>query len=513
MDKDNNQRDRKRDIEISKDRNKDRERDRDRSRERDRRGNRDDDRGRYRDRRDYRKRSRSSSKSRSRSRSRDRDGKRSHHRSSRYSDDDMNEKRNRIHSRDYDREDRREKLDKYSAYSSGSKREPTVDGDDWSKKSSFRGDASDNSGSADGKNKSSLPPPPPMLPPPPTLPEYSYDYSKRKVGASNEFSYNNGGSQRGDVWDNGFGRPGRGRDYNNKFSEMDNGGDGEISDEDIREKATNFQDFRRLKRVKMWETQWKSFWRNTPSPPPGSKVNFPLDEIYQKILNKDQNEDIGKSVDPLKADVQIKRPKGPDPKLLVNNAALRSVDEEEASLFRLWMDEQRQAVESALKLRRHEEAAAHLVGPLPPGYFGSATNGHDFGSSSSYSSSSAAADGALLGGDYGGHLRPGEGAMMASFVAEGKRIPRRGEVGLTSDQIQRFEDLGYVMSGSRHSRMNAIRMRKENQIYSAEEKMALAKLNAEEKERKEMKTLEGFNRIVQEQLEREQQALQQQQKK
>ena len=38
------------------------------------------------------------------------------------------------------------------------------------------------------------------------------------------------------------------------------------------------------------------------------------------------------------------------------------------------------------------------------------------------------------------------------------------QVGLTADQISKFEDLGYVMSGSRHSRMNAIRIRKENQV-------------------------------------------------
>lgn len=38
------------------------------------------------------------------------------------------------------------------------------------------------------------------------------------------------------------------------------------------------------------------------------------------------------------------------------------------------------------------------------------------------------------------------------------------QVGLTADQISNFEDLGYVMSGSRHSRMNAIRIRKENQV-------------------------------------------------
>ena len=44
-------------------------------------------------------------------------------------------------------------------------------------------------------------------------------------------------------------------------------------------------------------------------------------------------------------------------------------------------------------------------------------------------------------------LLPGEGAAMAAFVAEGKRIPRRGEIGLTSDEITSFEDEGYVMSG------------------------------------------------------------------
>lgn len=36
---------------------------------------------------------------------------------------------------------------------------------------------------------------------------------------------------------------------------------------------------------------------------------------------------------------------------------------------------------------------------------------------------------------------------MAAFVAEGKRIPRRGEIGLTSDEITSYEVEGYVMSG------------------------------------------------------------------
>merc|ERR1719321_1048165 len=88
-------------------------------------------------------------------------------------------------------------------------------------------------------------------------------------------------------------------------------------------------------------------------------------------------------------------------------------------------------------------------------------------------------------GSYGGNLMPGEGDAMAQYVQSGERIPRRGEVGLNTDQIEAFEDLGYVMSGSRHRRMNAVRIRKENQVYSAEEKRALALYNFEEKASRE----------------------------
>ena len=38
---------------------------------------------------------------------------------------------------------------------------------------------------------------------------------------------------------------------------------------------------------------------------------------------------------------------------------------------------------------------------------------------------------------------------MAQYVKESKRIPRRGEIGLTSDEIATFESSGYVISGSR----------------------------------------------------------------
>jgi len=97
---------------------------------------------------------------------------------------------------------------------------------------------------------------------------------------------------------------------------------------------------------------------------------------------------------------------------------------------------------------------------------------------------------------YGGALMPGEGQAIASFVQRGMRIPRRGEVGLSSRQIEDFEKLGFVMSGSRHKRMNAIRIRKENQVYSAEEKRALSLLNMEEKENKEKKLMSDFRKYL-----------------
>lgn len=98
---------------------------------------------------------------------------------------------------------------------------------------------------------------------------------------------------------------------------------------------------------------------------------------------------------------------------------------------------------------------------------------------------------------YGGALRPGEGDAIAQYVQQGKRIPRRGEVGLSAEEIQKFEGLGYVMSGSRHQRMNAIRIRKENQVYSAEDKRALAMFNYEEKAKREHKVMSDLQRLIQ----------------
>jgi hypothetical protein len=109
---------------------------------------------------------------------------------------------------------------------------------------------------------------------------------------------------------------------------------------------------------------------------------------------------------------------------------------------------------------------------------------------------SKALDSKLKTADFGKALMPGEGAAMAKFVEDGKRIPRRGEIGLTSEEIERFETSGFVMSGSRHRRMEAVRLRKENQVYSADEKRALAKFNHEIRSKKEDQLMTQFRELI-----------------
>lgn len=106
--------------------------------------------------------------------------------------------------------------------------------------------------------------------------------------------------------------------------------------------------------------------------------------------------------------------------------------------------------------------------------------------------------------DFGKALLPGEGAAMANYVTEGKRIPRRGEIGLTSEQIEDYERQGYVMSGKRHRRMEAVRLRKENQIYSADEKRALAALDKEGRAKKNQKLQQYFTQIVEKKQQQQQ---------
>eukprot|EP00808_Paulinella_micropora_P004125 g16384.t1 len=93
-------------------------------------------------------------------------------------------------------------------------------------------------------------------------------------------------------------------------------------------------------------------------------------------------------------------------------------------------------------------------------------------------------------------LMPGECHAIAQYVQAGMRIPRRGEIGLTSQEIEDYESAGYAMSGSRHRKMTAIRIRKESQVFTAEEKRALALLDMEAKAEREKKVMRDFQDYI-----------------
>eukprot|EP01117_Protostelium_nocturnum_P010900 TRINITY_DN3935_c0_g1_i1.p1 TRINITY_DN3935_c0_g1~~TRINITY_DN3935_c0_g1_i1.p1 ORF type:complete len:425 (-),score=213.85 TRINITY_DN3935_c0_g1_i1:471-1745(-) len=103
--------------------------------------------------------------------------------------------------------------------------------------------------------------------------------------------------------------------------------------------------------------------------------------------------------------------------------------------------------------------------------------------------------------DFGSALLPGEGDAIAQFVLNNQRIPRRGEIGLTSDEIEKYEGAGFVMSGSRHKRMTAVRLRKEGQVISAEERRQLALKNFEERAKKENQVIADLRTLVNSKLE------------
>lgn len=94
------------------------------------------------------------------------------------------------------------------------------------------------------------------------------------------------------------------------------------------------------------------------------------------------------------------------------------------------------------------------------------------------------------------NMLKGEAEAMAAYIAAGKRIPRRGEIGLSSEEISVYEKAGYVMSGSRHKAMEATRLRKENQVLTSEEKRMLSGFSVEERKKKEDAVLNQFKNLI-----------------
>jgi hypothetical protein len=319
------------------------------------------------------------------------------------------------------------------------------------------------------------PPPPQHYPPPPHFPPGR--------GGGGRGGYQGGG---GGSWGGGHGG-GRGG----------GGGRGDDSDGDIQ--AADYAEYRRLKRAKRAHF---TMWANTPSPRADEDDQF--DPKPRKELSPPRMGEAPVVVAPAgKRDKKEKRRKekkaskkkrkhrsssssssssSSDGEKAADVGALAAAaadgGEEEARKLREFIkakaesaERERAAAAAAAAAAGPAEDDSALVGPMPPPQFAHATN-------------------------FGGALLPGEGDAMAQFVQAGKRIPRRGEVGLNADEISHFETLGYVMSGSRHARMNAVRIRKENQVYSAEEKAALAMINYEEKAQREAKVMESLRSLV-----------------
>ncbi|KAL6774218.1 hypothetical protein ACKKBG_A24210 [Auxenochlorella protothecoides x Auxenochlorella symbiontica] len=258
----------------------------------------------------------------------------------------------------------------------------------------------------------------------------------------------------------------------------------DVSDDDI--KAESYQDLRRLKRIKLRERNVASIWRVTPSPPPEERARLEREmaeaaEAHHAMQAQQhqahshhgsKKQGASAPVEPPAEGLAVPETDAGTPALPELDPLEAELNQREASLFTSWLETQRAAAADAAAAAAAAEEEDRLVGPEAP----------------------AGAGG--VNADYGTHLRPGEGTAMAAFVQSGQRIPRRGEVGLTSSEIDNFESAGYVMSGNRHARMNAVRIRKENQVYTAEEKAALAMFNYEENKRKEAKILDDMKRLV-----------------
>lgn len=245
---------------------------------------------------------------------------------------------------------------------------------------------------------------------------------------------------------------------------------------------------RRLARIDkraVWGETGGGVYRNTPSPvrdgPSASSDSGLTDEDEEAVVE-------GLEHELEKVQRQHARLGGGDTakqqaaaRVFEEDEVLQELEKQEVELFKSYLKQIQDDLEKDMERQRLEEEEDAIVGPEP--LYRYEAGGHGL---QQFESTNM----------YGQNLRPGEGTAMAAYVQQGQRIPRRGEVGLDAAEIDQFERAGYVMSGNRNAKMNAIRMRKENQVYSAEEKAALAMLNFEEQKKKEAKIIDDMKKLV-----------------
>lgn len=243
---------------------------------------------------------------------------------------------------------------------------------------------------------------------------------------------------------------------------------------------------RNARRARWLEPTGKNVYELTPSPEPSenSQQQQRNDSDDDSMLTEDE-EELEQELAKLRKNEKKERKRTKEREaaeaLFSRDAPLQALFAEELKLLREYLDMVGSIVAQDEAKRKKEEEENAMVGPEPLYTYEGAT---EAGMAHS------------LAGHYGKNLMPGEGSAMAAYVASGQRIPRRGEVGLDAAQIESYERAGYVMSGNRHAKMNAIRERKEGQVYTAEEKAAMAMLAFEEKKAKEEQVIKDLKKMV-----------------
>jgi hypothetical protein len=77
-----------------------------------------------------------------------------------------------------------------------------------------------------------------------------------------------------------------------------------------------------------------------------------------------------------------------------------------------------------------------------------------------------------------------------------KAETEKPELGLTSNEYDKYEKHGYVMSGSRNLSNSLVKMRSENQTISWEEKKQILQYSYQERKRKEEEIVSEFKEMA-----------------
>ncbi|KNC83000.1 hypothetical protein SARC_04723 [Sphaeroforma arctica JP610] len=312
------------------------------------------------------------------------------------------------------------------------------------------------------------------------------DYGDRSQGSD----YGRGGDdRRHDRQGYGGNEYGRSLDGGGYGGGYEHGGGGRGRGMDMFQMAPAMKQERALKRARLSEHYVSGVWRRSPSPPGWAKKEAKKDREIgsgkgEKLeLSRAKAKQMADAISNSKKKLSKSQRSSENAKSKDENkakgvgddvSASGSTSSDESSSDSQHSDAEDEWEEMVPEVETTQAVGDEFVGPLPV----------EKGAQ------------ARMKSGYDKHMLAGEADAMAAYIEEGQRIPRRGEIGLTSDEISNFEKDGYVMSGSRHRRMEAVRLRKENQVYTADERRALAMFNYEEKKKKENQLLSDLREQV-----------------